>query len=1197
MSGPDRPVIDFSAYVAERTRGFDGRNWVFQAIDRWLADAAGAPLFLLTGEPGAGKSAIAGRLALISSGAVPASEGTGRLRPGFLSAVHFCSARDRRWINPQVFAESLAQQFSDRYASYALALLESVAPMINVRQEVRENWGRMVAAEIGTLVVTASPEDLFDRIVREPLEVLARDQLNDPVTVLVDALDESLAYTGNITIADLVTQAEDLPDAVRFIVTCRPKSELMRNLQLRSPQQYTLSPRLTQTDGPPDAYARVLRDVQDHVERVMRDEAPALSDRLAANLAPQHFVAMIRDNSEGNFLYVRYVLQMMLDRQEPITPESLAAAPAGLDAIYLEFVQRLVPAGVQAWHSEYGKVLGVLAVGQVPLTEDQIANFTALPPTATRVALRKMRELLEADESRPASQRVYSLYHRSLADFLLDRDRAEEYWLDDVSMHQLVTAYYWASRTAGWRTCDEYGMRYLATHLFAGREIARLQSLVDEDWIRMRYERGRYSYDGVLDDVELAWRAAEQSNRIQIANGAPATYVAQDVRWALTISSIGSLAAGIPADLLGVLVRRGEWSPLQGLAYARRVPEGEPRSKTLASLAAQLPEPLRSDVFAESIAAARQIPDPEQRARGLTWLLPRLPRDPRTETLIQAMAAVRELTDRRRIAGGNTGHYGGGIGERYQDTGVRTKALAELGEILAGLSGPGLDQTEIVEHLAGVCAESDDRFLGAAEAVAARLTGGPGAIPADQLEPWPDPPLLADITARISIGDADQRAEFAATFAAPTSTDPGDHLTAQVAAVREAPCPYYQSATLSALAPHLPVAVLADALDVAQAIRDPDPRARAMSGLAPYLPEPLLRSVLSRVGPDSRGVAFTLAPLAGYLPDPLLREAFTRAADIDDDFERAGVLAVLAPHLAEPLTSEALAFVRRVIARPADYEHQDAQDALARLVLYLPEAVAVGFDKIPIADRWDQPAEHFALDLARRAPASMEAQQRLAALAKRAISGAKNATHPGRSYASWNLRSQISRLIGLLPHLPEPYLTEAAAAAVRLIVDESAEMLYQHEGAMLGTYLPKELLPDAEAATALAPGLPSFLPDDLVVAALDVARRKRNVHWLFALTPRLDRSVLPEALRIAHELGGAALQAQLMADCPEVFARLAPEVLYSAWSDTLRGMANLNRAVCLRNLQKFGPVVAALAGPATIEEVRQAVAEVERLWP
>ena len=161
---------------------------------------------------------------------------------------------------------------------------------------------------------------------------------------------------------------------------------------------------------------------------------------------------------------------------------------------------------------------------------------------------------------------------------------------------------------------------------------------------------------------------------------------------------------------------------------------------------------------------------------------------------------------------------------------------------------------------------------------------------------------------------------------------------------------------------------------------------------------------------------------------------------------------------------------------------------------------------------------------------------------------------PAVNTPSWKLRSQIRHLINLLPHLPEPYLTEAARAAVRLIADESSEVLPLYETATLGAYLPKALLPDAEAAAALTPGLSSFLPYELVVAALDVARRKRNVQWLFAITPRLDRSILPEALRVAHELGGAALQAQLLAECHEVFSRLAPEVLYSAWSDTLRPM-------------------------------------------
>ncbi len=231
------------------------------------------------------------------------------------------------------------------------------------------------------------------------------------------------------------------------------------------------------------------------------------------------------------------------------------------------------------------------------------------------------------------------------------------------------------------------------------------------------------------------------------------------MRWALIVSSISSLAAGIPADLLGGLVRRGEWSPLQGLVYARRVPEGEPRSMTLASLAAQLPEPLRADAFAEAVAAARQIPDARQRAGALTRLLPGLPPEPRAEALIQAMAAVRELSDRRRIASGNTGFYGGAIGERYEHTGFRTAALAEPGEVLADLNYPS--SQELTELIAAACAENDDRFPAAA-AAAVQLTSSPApGQPAGAKKKkgtTRDPSPLADITARIRIADADERA-------------------------------------------------------------------------------------------------------------------------------------------------------------------------------------------------------------------------------------------------------------------------------------------------------------------------------------------------------------------------------------------------------------------------------------------------------
>jgi ABC-type glutathione transport system ATPase component len=55
-------VADLTSYMAERTRNFTGREWVFKAIKNWLADIDGSRYFLLTGEPGSGKTAIAARL-------------------------------------------------------------------------------------------------------------------------------------------------------------------------------------------------------------------------------------------------------------------------------------------------------------------------------------------------------------------------------------------------------------------------------------------------------------------------------------------------------------------------------------------------------------------------------------------------------------------------------------------------------------------------------------------------------------------------------------------------------------------------------------------------------------------------------------------------------------------------------------------------------------------------------------------------------------------------------------------------------------------------------------------------------------------------------------------------------------------------------------------------------------------------------
>lgn len=55
-----RPLLqEFADLIARPRADFTGREWVFAAIDTWLADPKGPSFFIITGEPGIGKTAIA----------------------------------------------------------------------------------------------------------------------------------------------------------------------------------------------------------------------------------------------------------------------------------------------------------------------------------------------------------------------------------------------------------------------------------------------------------------------------------------------------------------------------------------------------------------------------------------------------------------------------------------------------------------------------------------------------------------------------------------------------------------------------------------------------------------------------------------------------------------------------------------------------------------------------------------------------------------------------------------------------------------------------------------------------------------------------------------------------------------------------------------------------------------------------------
>lgn len=382
-------ILDFGRFIAEKTEGFVGRQWLFDRIDAFLKQPRG--YFLLRGDPGIGKSALAGEIVR---------------RQG---CVHHFNIRAEGISRPEDF---LANVCSQLIAAYGL----------------RHTFLPPEATRDGNFL-----KGLLEQVVSQ--------HPDEKILLVVDALDEASAARESVNPLYLPLM---VPPGVYIIVTSRRGTAFRVDCEVSEIQ--------IEQDGEGN-----LADVRAFVEGSLG--RPDIRAYVAAQeIEDETFVVEMVEKSQGNFMYLRYVLPEI--ERGAYKDRQFDSLPQGLENYYEDHWQRMRSRDENAWFDNQLPVLVALTVVKEPVSVDLIVDFSGVEDR------RRIRGVLVEwdpflykaeveDEETGQRRKRYRLYHESFHDFIAAKEEVAGERVDLKAAHGKIADVLWEELYGGEEKEDE----------------------------------------------------------------------------------------------------------------------------------------------------------------------------------------------------------------------------------------------------------------------------------------------------------------------------------------------------------------------------------------------------------------------------------------------------------------------------------------------------------------------------------------------------------------------------------------------------------------------------------------------------------------------------------------------------------------------------------------------------------------------
>ncbi len=531
---------------------FVARPW----LETRVLDAVGEDgngVVLITGEPGAGKTALLAHIAAQHPSALRhfvRHDSMFPLHGGDARTLLFALGHQLALLSPESFdpqsLEIAVRVRADEIGRGAQAIglqVEDlqISPFYRTSVDVTVTAGVVHGDLIG---ISAGRMTLEPRLLQlsnlqhlalfDPAAVLLERDPGARTLILIDAVDEIRYEPDGEDILAWLAGCGELPSNLRFVLTSRPDHDLLE--PLRAMRGSTL----TEIEIDPSAPDERL-DIQADIRRFLDGFAgePPVRDAFHRHrLQSSRFVKEATEKAEGNFQYVN-ALARGIDAALTADPASedvrsllcLEAVPSETAALYRFFLGRLKararrtvaldgpgtaePERATAWEVAHRPILCVLAVAFEPLSEKQLRAYAEVPTEAFPGAVEDLAQFLKrTPEGR------WRLYHDTFAEFLtgIATGAADPFHVDARRWHSRLAGHLLGAGPDWGEAPDPYAVSYLPEHLLAGFqyselwELARSQSFRDAQ-VRL-FGTASMRSQGVLDAAVAAAQHATEPVRL-----------------------------------------------------------------------------------------------------------------------------------------------------------------------------------------------------------------------------------------------------------------------------------------------------------------------------------------------------------------------------------------------------------------------------------------------------------------------------------------------------------------------------------------------------------------------------------------------------------------------------------------------------------------------------------------------------------